>query len=97
MNAAGRFRYGTIAMAVFAACAPTRAAEPSIPLKVSLVIPETCTIGQDGRTAAGAEMPSVTCTHGTPFVLTRVSAMDVPAVPHRAASAGDASAWTVTF
>ncbi|MCA8220243.1 hypothetical protein LGM69_01995, partial [Burkholderia multivorans] len=65
-------------------------------LKVNLTIPETCTIGPGDRTGAEAETPSVTCTHGTPFMLTRMST-EIPAVPRRRTGAGEAGTWTVTF
>ncbi|KGB91126.1 hypothetical protein KTE60_16390 [Burkholderia multivorans] len=96
MNGAGRFTRGTIAMGILAACALARGAEPSISLKVNLTIPEICTIGPGDRTGAEAETPSVTCTHGTPFMLTRMST-EIPAVPRRRTGAGEAGTWTVTF
>ncbi|RDS99644.1 hypothetical protein DWU95_34185 [Burkholderia contaminans] len=92
-------RRGAISIAI-ALAAPgvgsvANATEPSIPLRVSLTIPETCTIGTGAlQGAAEAGIPSVSCAHGTPFMLSHAPLPDA-----RSASrgAGAPSAWTVMF
>ncbi|WP_176046961.1 hypothetical protein [Burkholderia sp. BCC1644] len=93
---AGQIRRGAIALAMLSAGSLAGAAEPSIPLRVSLTIPETCTIGTDVRQAADADMPSVSCAHGTPFVLSHAPLPDLRSAP-RSVGAGAPPAWTVTF
>ena len=74
---AGQITRGAIALAVLGAGSLASAAEPSIPLRVSLVIPETCTIDAGApQAAADAGMPSVSCMHGTPFVLSHAALPD---------------------
>ncbi|WP_219139736.1 hypothetical protein [Burkholderia catarinensis] len=94
--AAGRIKHGTIALAVLGAGSLACRAEPSIPLRVSLTIPETCTIGPAVRQAVDADMPSVSCAHGTPFMLSRAPLPDPRSAP-RGVGAGAPPAWTVTF
>ncbi|WP_155639812.1 hypothetical protein [Burkholderia cepacia] len=73
------------------------ATEPSIPLRVSLTIPETCTIGTGApQGAADAGIPSVSCAHGTPFMLSHAPLPDARSAS-RGAGAGAPSAWTVMF
>lgn len=96
MNATGQIKRGTIALAMLGAWPLAGGAEPSILLRISLTIPETCTIGPAVRQAADAEMPSVSCAHGTPFVLSRAPLPDVRTAP-RSIGAGVPPAWTVTF
>lgn len=72
-------------------------AEPSIPLHVSLEILDTCTIGRSTRPGAGPDMPSVTCSLGTPFMLTHVAMPGARAAPPRSLDGVAAAAWTVTF
>ncbi|WGY69551.1 hypothetical protein KEC55_06085 [Burkholderia cepacia] len=93
---AGQIRRGAIALAMLGAGSLAGAAEPSIPLRVSLTIPETCTIGTDVRQAADADIPSVSCMHGTPFVLSHAPLPDLRSAP-RSVGAGAPPAWTVTF
>ncbi|KVV60064.1 hypothetical protein WK90_11140 [Burkholderia cepacia] len=97
---AGQITRGAIALAALAALGAgslARAAEPSIPLRVSLVIPETCTIDTGApQAAADAGMPSVSCMHGTPFVLSHAALPDARQAP-RGIGTGAPSAWTVTF
>ncbi|KWC81060.1 hypothetical protein WL57_25510 [Burkholderia cepacia] len=100
---AGQITRCAIALAALAALAAlgagslASAAEPSIPLRVSLVIPETCTIDTGApQAAADAGMPSVSCMHGTPFVLSHAALPDARPAP-RGIGTGAPSAWTVTF
>ncbi|KWF29810.1 hypothetical protein [Burkholderia pseudomultivorans] len=93
MNACGRIRCA-IALAVLGAGSLACRADPSIPLRVSLTIPETCTIAP---AAAGTDQPGVSCTHGTPFVLSHAPAPDSRLAPPRSIGAGAPPAWTVTF
>ncbi|UTV56018.1 hypothetical protein [Burkholderia arboris] len=93
---AGQIRRGALALAVLATGSLAHAAEPSIPLRVSLIIPEICTIGSGARGAADADMPSVSCVHGTPFVLSHAPLPDLRSAP-RSVGAGVPPAWTVTF
>ncbi|WP_322086650.1 hypothetical protein [Burkholderia sp. BCC1999] len=93
---AGQIRCGAIALAMLGAGSLAGAAEPSIPLRVSLTIPEICTIGTDVRQADAADMPSVSCMHGTPFVLSHAPLPDLRSAP-RSVGAGAPPAWTVTF
>jgi hypothetical protein len=92
-------RRGAISIAI-ALAAPgvgsvANATEPSRPLRVCLTIPAP------GRSATGALLcaadagiPSVSCAHGTPFMLSHAPLPDA-----RSASrgAGAPSAWTVMF
>lgn len=96
MNATGRIKHGALALAALGAGSLAGGAEPSIPLRVSLTIPEICTIGAGARQAADADMPSVNCVHGTPFMLSRAPLPDVRTAP-RSVGAGAPPAWTVTF
>ncbi|VWD09436.1 hypothetical protein BCO18430_04505 [Burkholderia contaminans] len=98
---ADQIRRGAIAIAIaLALAAPgvgplANATEPSIPLRVSLTIPETCTIGTGApQGVADTGIPSVSCAHGTPFLLSHAPLPDA-----RSASrgAGVPSAWTVMF
>ncbi|AXF20182.1 hypothetical protein CUJ89_06475 [Burkholderia pyrrocinia] len=93
---AGRIKRGAIALAALGAWSLVCRADPSIPLRVSLTIPETCTIGPGAPQAADADMPSVSCTHGTPFVLSHAPQPGVRSAP-RNVGAGAPPAWTVTF
>ncbi|MEK6354789.1 MAG: hypothetical protein V4796_16805 [Burkholderia cenocepacia] len=93
---AGQITRATIALAMLGAGSLAGGAEPSISLRVSLTIPETCTIGSPARQAADADMPSVSCVHGTPFMLSHASQPDPRAAP-RSIGAGPPPAWTVTF
>ena len=96
MNATGQIKRGTIALAVLGAWSLASGAEPSIPLRISLTIPETCTIGPGARQAADADMPSVSCAHGTPFVVSHARQPDGRSAP-RSVGAGAPPAWDVTF
>jgi len=91
---AGQIRRGALALAVLGAGSLAHATEPSIPLRVSLTIPEICTIGSGARQAADADMPSVSCAHGTPFVLSHAPLPDLRSAP-RSVGAGAPPAWTV--
>ncbi|WP_131723326.1 MULTISPECIES: hypothetical protein [Burkholderia] len=94
---AGQITRRAIALAALGAGSLASAAEPSIPLRVSLVIPETCTIDTGApQAAADAGMPSVSCMHGTPFVLSHAALPDARPAP-RGIGTGAPSAWTVTF
>ncbi|VWD25819.1 hypothetical protein [Burkholderia contaminans] len=96
---AGQIRRGAIALALAAQGVGSlaSASEPSIPLRVSLTIPETCTIGTgEPQGAADAGMPRVSCAHGTPFVLSHAPLLDGRSAP-RSIGVGAAPAWTVTF
>ncbi|NTZ83588.1 hypothetical protein FCJ61_11395 [Burkholderia metallica] len=93
---AGQITRATITLAMLGAGSLAGGAEPSIPLRVSLTIPEICTIGPAARQAADADMPSVSCVHGTPFVLSHASPLD-PRSATRSIGAGAPPAWTVTF
>ncbi|WP_175999066.1 hypothetical protein [Burkholderia stabilis] len=96
MNATGRIKHGAIALAALGAWSLACGTEPSIPLRISLTIPETCTIGPGAGKAADADMPSVSCAHGTPFVLSRAPLPDARPAP-RSVGTGAPPAWTVTF
>ncbi|AOL03493.1 hypothetical protein WI95_05870 [Burkholderia contaminans] len=94
---ADQIRRGAIALALAAPGVGSlaNATEPSIPLRVSLTIPETCTIGTGApQGVADTGIPSVSCAHGTPFLLSHAPLPDA-----RSASrgAGAPSAWTVMF
>ncbi|VWC49650.1 hypothetical protein BLA6993_07783 [Burkholderia lata] len=93
---AGQIRRSAIALAALGVGSFASAADPSIPLRVSLTIPETCTIGPGVPPAVDAEMPSVNCAHGTPFVLSHAPLPDVRSAP-RSIGAGVLPTWTVTF
>lgn len=93
---AGQIGRGAIAVAMLGAGALAGATEPSIPLRVSLVIPETCTIGPAVRQGADPGMPSVSCAHGTPFVVSHAHPPDPRSAP-RDVGAGASPAWTVMF
>ncbi|MDR0241220.1 MAG: hypothetical protein LBJ65_06430 [Burkholderia sp.] len=93
---AGQIRRGAIALAMLGAGSLAGAAEPSIPLRVSLTIPETCTIGPAVRRTDDADMPSVSCAHGTPFVLSHAPLSGLRSAP-RSVGAGAPPAWTVMF
>ncbi|MBN3741890.1 MULTISPECIES: hypothetical protein [Burkholderia] len=95
MSATGRIKYAVLALAGVAALA--RAAEPSIPLRVSLTIPETCTIAPAVQPGVDADMPSVSCAHGTPFQVSHVSVAGARTTPPRSVGAGAPAAWTVMF
>ncbi|KWI61747.1 hypothetical protein WT72_05425 [Burkholderia pseudomultivorans] len=97
MNACGRIGCGAIALAVLGAGPLACRAEPSIPLRVSLTIPETCTIAPAAQPGAGADAPGVSCARGTPFVLSHAPTPDPRSTPLRSSSAGASPAWTVTF
>ncbi|KGC03684.1 MULTISPECIES: hypothetical protein [Burkholderia] len=92
----GQITRTMVALAMLGAGPLAGGAEPSIPLRVSLTIPETCTIGPAVRQAVDADMPSVDCALGTPFVLSRAPLPDRRSMPH-SVGASPASAWTVTF
>ncbi|VWB49744.1 hypothetical protein BLA14095_02143 [Burkholderia lata] len=96
---ADQIRRGVLAIALAAPGVGSlaNATEPSIPLRVSLTIPETCTIGiGESQGAADAGMPRVSCMHGTPFVLSHAPLPDVRSAPY-SVGAGAPPAWTVTF
>ncbi|RQT21556.1 hypothetical protein [Burkholderia contaminans] len=98
-------RRGAIAIAIaLALAAPgvgslANATEPSIPLRVSLTIPETCTIGTGApQGVADTGVPSVSCAHGTPFMLSHAPLPDARSASRGVgAGAGAPSAWTVMF
>ncbi|WP_143747986.1 hypothetical protein [Burkholderia sp. JKS000303] len=97
MQSIGRIARGALALALLGAVSLGSAVEPSIPLRISLTIPEICSIGTGARRAADAGVPSVRCQHGTPFMLSRAR----PSGPHSASPSdlgtGASPAWTVTF
>lgn len=97
MNACGRIRHGAIALAVLGAWPLAGRADPSIPLRVSLTIPETCVIASAAQPGAGTDAPGVSCTFGTPFMLSHASTPDPRSAPPRSSGAGAPAAWTVTF
>jgi hypothetical protein len=100
MNATGRTGKGMLALAMLGAGLPVCATEPSIPLRVSLTIPEICTIGATAGPGPGVRVeldaPSVSCVHGTPFLLSRAPGPGAT-LPSRSPGVGAAAAWTVTF
>lgn len=73
------------------------AAEPSIPVHVSLEILESCTIGSSMRPSADRDAPSVMCSLGTPFMLTHVATPKVSSVTPWSPDGVGTAAWTVTF
>ncbi|MCA8002510.1 hypothetical protein [Burkholderia metallica] len=93
---AGQIRRAAIALAALGAGSLASAAEPTIPLRVSLTIPEICTIGVGVTRAADADMPSVSCAHGSPFVVSHAPPPDARSAP-RSIGAGALPTWTVTF
>ncbi|CAB3762501.1 hypothetical protein GQ57_11310 [Burkholderia sp. MSh2] len=100
MKTTGRIGSGALALALLCAGPRTGATEPSIPLRVSLTIPEICTIGATAgpglRAGAEGDAPSVNCVHGTPFLLSHAPAPGATRSPH-GLGAGAPAAWTVTF
>ncbi|CAB3761885.1 hypothetical protein B7G54_18890 [Burkholderia puraquae] len=101
MKAAGRIGKGAFALAMLGAGPLACVAEPSIPLRVSLTIPEICTIdaagGPGARAGTGGDAPSVSCVHGTPFLLSRAQGERAALLPPRSPGIGGPAAWTVTF
>ncbi len=100
MKVTGRTGKGAFALAMLSTGPLACAAEPSIPLRVSLTIPEICTIGAAAGQGPGARVefdaPSVSCIHGTPFLLSHASGPGATSPP-RGLGVGAAAAWTVTF
>lgn len=97
MKAISRMSSSVLGGMVLGVWSAACAAEPSIPLYVSLEILETCTIGSSMRPSADRDAPSVTCSLGTPFKLTHVATPKVHSVFPRSLDGVAAAAWTVTF
>lgn len=58
---------------------------------------ETCTIAPAVQPGVDADMPSVSCAHGTPFQVSHVSVAGARPTPPRSVGAGAPAAWTVMF
>ncbi len=97
MNAVNRMCYSVLGGMALAIWSAGCAAEPTIPLHISLEILESCTIGSSMRPTADRDAPSVLCSLGTPFMLTHVATPKVPSVTPRDPDGLGAAAWTITF